>query len=125
MASVITLAVSSHAQSTDASALQPHGLTDPIVISASRVPQPRSAGSVMVDVISRQQIEQSGASNVVEFLDSVPGLSVNRLYGRLGIDASVDVGYMGKQALKTYSSLWMVSVSTAWIPPAFGLHRFR
>lgn len=96
MASVITLAVSSHAQSTDASALQPHGLTDPIVISASRVPQPRSAGSVMVDVISRQQIEQSGASNVVEFLDSVPGLSVNRLYGRLGIDASVDVGYMGE-----------------------------
>jgi len=96
MAGVITLAVSSHAQSTDASALQPHGLTDPIVISASRVPQPRSAGSVVVDVISRQQIEQSGASNVVEFLDSVPGLSVNRLYGRLGIDASVDVGYMGE-----------------------------
>lgn len=50
----------------------------------------------MVDVITRQQIEQSGASNIVEFLDSVPGMSVNRLYGRSGIDASVDVGYMGE-----------------------------
>ena len=96
MASVVTLAVSSHAQPTNSSGLQPHELTDPIVISASRVPQPRSAGSVVVDVISRQQIEQSGASNVVEFLESVAGLSVNRLYGRLGIDASVDVGYMGE-----------------------------
>jgi len=96
MASVITLAVSSHAQSIGSAGLQPQALTDPIVISASRVPQPRSAGSVVVDVISRQQIEQSGASNVVEFLESIPGLSVNRLYGRLGIDASVDVGYMGE-----------------------------
>ena len=96
LASVVTLAASSHAQSVHSTGLQPHELTDPIVISASRVPQPRSAGSVVVDVISRQQIEQSGASNVVEFLDSVPGVSVNRLYGRLGIDASVDLGYMGE-----------------------------
>ncbi|PUE10417.1 TonB-dependent receptor [Limnohabitans sp. T6-20] len=96
MAGVATLAISSHAQTVGANTSQSDQSTDPIVISASRVPQPRSVGSVVVDVISRQQIEQSGASNIVEFLDSVSGLTVNRLYGRLGIDASVDVGYMGE-----------------------------
>ena len=96
MAGVVTLAAASHAQSVSSTGSQPHDVTDPIVISASRVPQPRSAGSVVVDVISRQQIEQSGASNIVEFLDSISGLSANRLYGRMGIDASVDVGYMGE-----------------------------
>lgn len=96
MACAVTLAVSSHAQSIDSAGLEPQTFIDPIVISASRVPQLRSAGSVVVDVISRQHIVQSGASNIIEFLDSVPGLSVNRLYGRLGIDASVDVGYMGE-----------------------------
>jgi iron complex outermembrane receptor protein len=69
---------------------------NPVVISASRMPQPQSQASVVVDVISRQQIEQSGASNISEFLDSVPGMSVNRLYGRAGVDASVDVGYLGQ-----------------------------
>lgn len=96
MAGVVTLAASSNAQSIGSAEQQPRDLSDPVVISASRVPQPRSAGSVVVDVITRQQIEQSGASNVVEFLDSVSGLSVNRLYGRLGIDSSVDIGYMGE-----------------------------
>ena len=40
---------------------------NPVVISASRMPQPQSQASVVVDVISRQQIEQSGASNISEF----------------------------------------------------------
>lgn len=95
-AGLATLAAASHAQSVNASATPKTEFADPVVISASRIPQLRSAGSVVVDVVTRQQIEQSGASNVVEFLDSIPGMSVNRLYGRLGIDASVDVGYMGE-----------------------------
>lgn len=69
---------------------------DPVVVSAARMPQSLSEASVIVDVISRQEIEQSGASNITEFLDSVGGLSVNRLYGRAGVDVSVDIGYLGE-----------------------------
>lgn len=69
---------------------------NPVVVSATRIEQPLSEVSVVVDVISRQQIEQSGASNIAEFLDSVGGASVNRLYGRSGVDASVDLGYLGQ-----------------------------
>jgi iron complex outermembrane receptor protein len=69
---------------------------NPVVISASRMKQLLSEVSVVVDVVSRQQIEQSGASNVAEFLDSVGGLSVNRFFGRTGVDASVDIGYLGE-----------------------------
>ncbi|MEN9889304.1 MAG: TonB-dependent receptor [Pseudomonadota bacterium] len=93
---LVTLATTANAQSFNASEVAQSQFPDPVVISASRIPQPRSAGSVVVDVITREQIEQSGASNIVEFLDSVPGMSIKRLYGRLGIDASVDVGYMGE-----------------------------
>ena len=87
--SVLSLAV--------AASVQAQGIEiNPVVVSASRMKQPLSEASVVVDVISRQQIEQSGASNVTEFLDSVGGMSVNRLYGRAGIDASVDIGYLGE-----------------------------
>ncbi len=69
---------------------------DPVVISATRIEQPRSTSAVIVDVITREQIEQSGASNVAEFLDSVSGVSLSRLYGRAGVDASLDIGYLGE-----------------------------
>lgn len=69
---------------------------DPVVVSAARMPLSLSEASIIVDVISRQEIEQSGASNITEFLDSVSGLSVNRLYGRAGVDVSVDIGYLGE-----------------------------
>lgn len=69
---------------------------DPMVVSAARMPQTLSEASVIVDVISRQEIEQSGASNITEFLDSVSGLTISRLYGRTGVDVSVDVGYLGE-----------------------------
>jgi iron complex outermembrane receptor protein len=87
--SVLSLAV--------AASVQAQGVeVNPVVVSASRMEQLLSEVSVVVDVISRQQIEQSGASNITEFLDSVGGISVNRLYGRAGVDASVDIGYLGQ-----------------------------
>ena len=80
-----------------AASVQAQGIEiNPVVVSATRIAQPLSDASVVVDVISRQQIEQSGASNITEFLDSVSGMTVNRLYGRAGVDASVDIGYMGE-----------------------------
>jgi iron complex outermembrane receptor protein len=69
---------------------------NPVIVSASRMAQPLSEASVVVDVISKQQIEQSGASSITEFLDSVGGVSVNRLFGRAGVEASVDIGYLGE-----------------------------
>ena len=96
LASALTLAVSSHAQQSPQAATQISGEIDPVVISASRVEQPRSSAAVVVDVITREQIEQSGASNVAEFLDTVSGVSLTRLYGRAGVDASLDIGYMGE-----------------------------
>jgi iron complex outermembrane receptor protein len=87
--SVLSLAVVSavQAQTVD---------LDPVVVTAARVPQSLSESSVIVDVISRQTIEQSGASTITEFLDSVSGMTVSRLYGRAGVDASVDIGYLGE-----------------------------
>jgi len=96
LASALTLAVSSHAQSTPQTLTQSRVDLDPVVISASRIEQPRSTSAVIVDVITREQIEQSGASNVAEFMDSVAGMSLTRLYGRAGVDASLDIGYLGE-----------------------------
>lgn len=92
----LALCVSSQAQTISKPFSQLADDIDPVVISASRMEQPRSVSAVIVDVITRAQIEQSGASNVAEFLDSVGGVSLARLYGRAGVDASLDIGYMGE-----------------------------
>jgi iron complex outermembrane recepter protein len=68
---------------------------DPIVITASRIAEPQGQATVLVEVISRQQIEESGAANVTELLDQVSGGLLTRQYGRLGIDAAFDLGYLG------------------------------
>jgi iron complex outermembrane receptor protein len=95
-AGALALCVSSQAQTISKPFSQLADDIDPVVISASRMEQPRSVSAVIVDVITRAQIEQSGASNVAEFLDSVGGVSLARLYGRAGVDASLDIGYMGE-----------------------------
>lgn len=69
---------------------------DSVVVTASRYEEPRSSASAVVDMIDREEIQASGATNIVEFLESVAGVSVNRLYGRLGVDASLDIGFFGE-----------------------------
>jgi iron complex outermembrane recepter protein len=96
LASVLMLAVSSHAQQNPLARPSIQDDIDPVVISASRIEQPRSSSAVIVDVITREQIGQSGASNVTEFLDTVSGMSLTRLYGSAGVDASLDIGYLGE-----------------------------
>jgi iron complex outermembrane recepter protein len=68
---------------------------DPVVVSASRFEEPRGQATVPVDVISGDEIQAAGVTNVVEFLDSLSGVGVTRQYGNLGVDASVDIGYLG------------------------------
>lgn len=96
LASALTLAFSSHAQEKLQANPSMGEALDPIVISASRIEQTRSSSAVIVDVITREQIDSSGASNVAEFLDTVSGMSLTRLYGRAGVDASLDIGYLGE-----------------------------
>ena len=96
--SAVALAVAplfAHGQSTASSPQQLASL-DPVVVTASRYEEPRSSASVVVDVIGRDVIEASGASNITEFLDLIPGVTVSRSYGRLGVDATVDIGYLGE-----------------------------
>jgi iron complex outermembrane receptor protein len=68
---------------------------DPVVVTASKFEEPQGQATAIVDVIDRQQIEQSGAANVTELLDQVSGGLLTRQYGRLGADASFDLGYLG------------------------------
>lgn len=68
---------------------------NPVVVSASRLPESRADASVVVDVISQDDIASSGHSNFSNYLSTLPGLNLTRLYGSMGIDASVDLGYMG------------------------------
>jgi outer membrane cobalamin receptor len=74
----------------------PVGTTlEPVVVTASRVSEPQGQATVLVEVISRQQIEDSGAANITELLDQASGGLLTRQYGRLGVDASFDLGYLG------------------------------
>jgi len=98
-ASALALAVSSaFAQSTSETTNPLYQLAslDPVVVSASRFEQALSATNVIISVVDREEIEKSGVSNVVEYLDQIPGVSVSRLYGRMGNNARVDIGYLGE-----------------------------
>jgi iron complex outermembrane recepter protein len=68
---------------------------DPVVVTASKFEEPQGQATAIVDVIDRQQIDQSGAANITELLDQVSGGLLTRQYGRLGADASFDLGYLG------------------------------
>lgn len=68
---------------------------DPVVVTASKVEEPQGQATVLIDVIHKDEIEESGAISVTELLDRIPGISIIRQYGRLGIDAAIDVGYLG------------------------------
>jgi iron complex outermembrane receptor protein len=70
-------------------------ILDPVVVTASRIAEPQAQAAVLVEVISREQIEDSGAANITELLDQVSGGLLTRQYGRLGVDASFDLGYLG------------------------------
>jgi iron complex outermembrane receptor protein len=68
---------------------------DPVVVTASKVEEPQGQATVLVEVVDRAAIEQSGAANVTELLDQVSGGILTRQYGRLGVDAAFDLGYLG------------------------------
>ena len=68
---------------------------EPVVVTASKIEEPQGQATVLVEVIDRRAIEQSGAANITELLDQVSGGILTRQYGRLGVDAAFDLGYLG------------------------------
>ena len=82
---------------------------NPVVVSASRLPESRADASVVVDVISQDDIASSGHSNFSNYLSTLPGLNLTRLYGSMGIDASVDLGYMGWKKSPTENLLRLLT----------------
>ena len=68
---------------------------EPVVVTASKIEEPQGQATVLVEVIDRRAIEQSGAANITELLDQVSGGILTRQYGRLGLDAAFDLGYLG------------------------------
>jgi len=68
---------------------------EPVVVTASKIEEPQGQATVLVEVIDRKAIEQSGAANITELLDQVSGGILTRQYGRLGVDAAFDLGYLG------------------------------
>jgi outer membrane receptor for ferrienterochelin and colicins len=52
-----------------------------MVITATRMEEPARESLVQVDVIRREEIEQSGARNAAELLEERPGVNVTRSFG--------------------------------------------
>ncbi len=68
-----------------------------VVVSASRTEQSTLTTPASITVITRKQIENSGASHVVEVLRGQGGVQINDLYGD-GSRASVDMRGFGETA---------------------------
>lgn len=74
---------------------------DKIVVTPSRYSQQISEASSSMTIISRDDIENSGAVNTVDILRSVPGIVVRDIYGN-GAKASVDMrGFGDMDAMNT------------------------
>lgn len=69
---------------------------DTIVVTATRFAEPKSDAPTKIDVITRKEIEQSGAFDVPEVLQTVGGLNVVQQGGaQFGLDSVVDMGGFG------------------------------
>ncbi len=62
----------------------------PIIITPTRTPQTDNQSSATVYVVTREQIEQSGAVTTSEILRGIPGVQIDDLFGN-GTDVTVSV----------------------------------
>ena len=53
----------------------------PIVVSATRSPQPTIAKAAAISIITRAEIEESGANHIVAVLRGQGGIQINDLFG--------------------------------------------
>src|SRR5688572_24497558 len=84
-----TVAAARVETATVAEPAQPIAVSEPydeeIVVTGSRVESLLSDATVVVEVVNRKQIDESGAENLTDILDDVPGLQINHNLGRAGI----------------------------------------
>jgi iron complex outermembrane receptor protein len=72
---------------------------NPVVVSASRFEQSSSDIPALVEVITKQQIKESGVVSIPEALSQIGNLNVRNLNGgQLGIGATVDMRGFGANA---------------------------
>ena len=77
---------------TTPSAIEAEYLADlPVVLSASRLPQPLIDAPASVTIIDRETIRLTGARNIVDVFRLVPGMQVSNSWE----GAAPDVGYHG------------------------------
>ncbi len=69
----------------------------PIVVSATRSPQPTIAKAAGISIITRAEIEESGANHIVDVLRGQGGIQINDLFGD-GSRATVGIRGFGSNA---------------------------
>ncbi|MDB4942396.1 MAG: TonB-dependent receptor [Labilithrix sp.] len=69
-----------------------HGDDDTVVVTGTRTPESSQRATVKVDVVTREEAERRGATNVGEALSSQPGVQVNPgAYGYLGGPSAIQI----------------------------------
>ncbi|HEX4583677.1 MAG TPA: TonB-dependent receptor [Burkholderiaceae bacterium] len=69
-----------------------------VVVSATRFAESDPHIPADISVITRQDIQNTPATNVPDLLKAAAGIEVRPLYGAMGIDATVDLGGFGDTA---------------------------
>src|SRR5690349_12258607 len=69
-----------------------------IVITATRFAEPDPHVPADISVITREDIQNTPATNVPDLLKATAGIEVRPLYGAMGIDATIDLRGFGDTA---------------------------
>ncbi|MBU6189676.1 MAG: TonB-dependent receptor [Betaproteobacteria bacterium] len=77
---------------------QSSGRLDPVVVTASRFGDSQLTTASNVTVLTREDIEASGAQTVPDILRLLAGVDVRPLYGSMATDTSVDLRGFGEGA---------------------------
>ncbi|MCI0591659.1 MAG: TonB-dependent receptor, partial [Gammaproteobacteria bacterium] len=70
---------------------------EPMIVSATRSPQPGITKAVSISIITREEIEESGVNHIVEVLRGQGGVQINDLFGD-GSRATVAIRGFGANA---------------------------
>ncbi|MBV72136.1 MAG: hypothetical protein CMH52_12485 [Myxococcales bacterium] len=64
---------------------QADGGDDDMIVTGTRTPQRRSDSPISTEVITRKEIEESGATNLGQLMANAPGVQVQRTFAGVGI----------------------------------------
>lgn len=81
-----------------AAGAQPGVLLDDVVVTATRFDEAGHSSAASVTVVSREEIQSSGARTLPDVLKYQAGLNVMPLYGSIGADTSIDMRGFGEGA---------------------------